>query len=301
MTYRLFEEKHHATLYQKYRLTPPNEVKELVLQYLDKKKGPPHELAVDLGCGTGQNTRLFAPHFQKLVGIDVSEQQVQEARAIPGLDNITYRAGTAEELPFPDGSVDLLTAASAAHWFNAERFLKEADRVLKPSGCMALLGYTEHFSLHHGSCGDRLKNIYAEVMKALMPYRSTRVAVANSKLEDLFKAIPFPDKERIECIPVKMQMSINAALGLVETFSMYQTYLRTEPQAATALLESAKMRLLEEMGVSSPDTEMEGKRVVADYAIQFCTVVAESGWNPTALMTTFHQGLSEELKDKLVY
>lgn len=48
-------------------------------------------LAVDLGCGTGQNSRLFAPNFQEVVGIDISEGQLEEARAIPGHSNITYR------------------------------------------------------------------------------------------------------------------------------------------------------------------------------------------------------------------
>ncbi|KAI4898318.1 hypothetical protein NFI96_028565, partial [Prochilodus magdalenae] len=238
MAHRLFEEKDHASIYQKYRLTPPDNVKELVLQYLDKKKGPPHELAVDLGCGTGQNTRLLSPHFQKMVGIDVSENQLEVARAVPGSTNITYRVGTAEELPFPDGSVDLLTAASAAHWFDHERFLKEAARVLKPHGCMALLGYTDKFGLHYGSCGDRLNNIYLELEKTLLPYTSSRVAVANSKLSDLYEAIPFPDKERIENIPVTLQMSIEAVLGFVQSFSMYQSYLRSKPQEAAALLES---------------------------------------------------------------
>ncbi|XP_072541375.1 putative methyltransferase DDB_G0268948 [Salminus brasiliensis] len=257
MTYRLFEEKHHASIYQKYRLIPPDEVKELVLQYLDKKKGRPHELAVDLGCGTGQNTRLLSPYFQKVVGIDVSESQLDEARAVPGFTNVAYRAGTAEDLPFPDGSVDLLTAASAAHWFHPERFLKEASRVLKPRGCMALLGYTDQFYLHYGSCGDRLDNIYSEVKKALLPYTSSQIAVANSKLQDLYDAVPFPDKERAESIPVKLQMSVRGAIGLLESFSMYQTYLRTEPRAAAALLESATTRFLKEMGVSSVDTKLD--------------------------------------------
>ncbi|KAL7881307.1 hypothetical protein AOLI_G00081550 [Acnodon oligacanthus] len=256
MTHRLFEEKHHASIYQKYRTTPPDNVKEIILQYLDKKKGPPHELAVDLGCGTGQNTRLFSPHFQKVVGIDVSENQLEVARAVPGFTNITYRVGTAENLPFPDGSVDLLTAASAAHWFDHERFLKEAARVLKPHGCMALLGYTAQFRLHYGSCGDRLDNIFSEVLKVLLPYYSSRIAVADSKLQDLYEAIPFPDKERIESIPAKIQVSVTGAVGLLESFSMYQTYLKKEPQAAAALLESTRRRFLEEMGVSSPDTKL---------------------------------------------
>ncbi|KAK1795483.1 hypothetical protein P4O66_010647 [Electrophorus voltai] len=38
-----------------------------------------------------------------------------------------------------------------------------------------------------------------------------------------------------------------------------------------------------------------------DYVIEFRTLVAESGWNPTVLTAAFHQGLSEELKDELVH
>ncbi|XP_053482515.1 putative methyltransferase DDB_G0268948 [Ictalurus furcatus] len=257
MAHRLFEEKYHASIYQKYRIIPPDRVTRLILEYLNKKKGPPHELAVDLGCGTGQNTRLLAPHFQKVVGIDISECQVEEARAVPGFANVTYRLGPAEELPFPDGSVDLLTAASAAHWFDTERFLKEAARVLKPHGCIALLGYTDEYNLHYGSCGDKLNNVFAEVKKVIKPYASPQLAVAESRLQPLLDAIPFPDKERIERIPLKMEMTVAGAVGLVESYSFCQTYFKKDPQAAAALLESMRTRLLEEMGVSSPDTKLE--------------------------------------------
>ncbi|KAI5628511.1 hypothetical protein C0J50_3001 [Silurus asotus] len=280
MAHRLFEEKHHASIYQKYRIIPPETVLQLILEYLNKKKGPPRELAVDLGCGTGQNTRLLAPHFQKVVGIDVSECQkgpprelavdlgcgtgqntrllaphfqkvvgidvsecqLEEARAVPGFANVTYRSGPAEDLPFPDGSVDLLTAASAAHWFDAERFLKEAARVLKPNGCIALLGYTDKFSLYYLSCGDKLTNIYSEVTKVIKPYASPPVAIDNSRLQALFEAIPFPDKERVTNISLKMGMTVAGVVGFVESFSFYQAYLKKDPQAATALLESMMRR-----------------------------------------------------------
>ncbi|RXN29019.1 methyltransferase [Labeo rohita] len=242
MTERLFEEKQHASLYQKYRFDPPDELKDLIIQYLDKKKGKPHQLAVDLGCGTGQNSRSLTKYFEQVVGIDVSESQVAEARAVSGFPNLSYRVGTAEELPFPDGSVDLLTAASAAHWFDAERFIKEAIRVLKPRGCLALFGYGDSMDIHFESCGDRLNNIYEDVKQILLPYTSSKVNVANSKLKDLFEAIPFPDKERIEIIPVKLQLSIKAVIGYFETFSMYQAYLRADPSAATALLERTTSR-----------------------------------------------------------
>ncbi|KAG7278730.1 hypothetical protein CRUP_008342 [Coryphaenoides rupestris] len=236
MSYRLFEGKDHASIYQKYRFVPAEEVKNLILQYLDKKReGQPLGLAVDLGCGTGQSSRLLAPHFQEVVGLDISEGQLTEARAVQGHHNITYRyrLGMAEELPFSDGSVDLLMAASAAHWFQQERFLSEAERVLKPRGCMALLGFDDNnLRLHSRDCGDRLTCIYHEVL------------VANSKLQELFAAIPFPDKHR-------------ALLGFIESWSMFQTYCRTQPTAAQHLLHNTLNRILEEMGAESADTELE--------------------------------------------
>ncbi|XP_074514324.1 putative methyltransferase DDB_G0268948 isoform X1 [Sebastes fasciatus] len=257
MTYRLFEGKDHASAYQKYRFTPPDELKNIIIQYLDKKKGQPHVLAVDLGCGTGQNSRLMAPHFQEVLGIDISESQLEEARAVPGYPNITYRKGTAEELPFPDGSVDLLTAASAAHWFDQSRFLAEATRVLKPRGCVALLGFSDtNTKLHYKDCGERLNHIYEEVRQVLSPYTNNQVAVAEGKLQELYSAIPFPDKERIEHIRVS-SISVSSLVGFIESWSMFQGYKKKDPQTAEELLLNTQKRFLEEMGVVSPDAEIE--------------------------------------------
>nr|XP_055072301.1 putative methyltransferase DDB_G0268948 isoform X2 [Misgurnus anguillicaudatus] len=269
MAVRLFEGKEHASSYWKYRISPSEELISKIMQFLMSNKGQPHELAVDLGCGTGQNSRLWAPHFQQVVGMDISESQLKEARAVPGFANLTYRVGTAEELPFPDGSVDLLTAASAAHWFDPERFLKEATRVLKPRGCLALFGYGDNFKFYYDSCGDRLNNIYEDVKEVLTPFTSNRVAMANNKLHDLYEAIPFPDKERIEVIPVKIQKTIKDTVGLFETFSMYQAYLRAQPSAAVALLETATSRFLKEMNVSSTEAKLE---LCMDY---FCVLACK--------------------------
>ncbi|XP_070694125.1 putative methyltransferase DDB_G0268948 [Pempheris klunzingeri] len=258
MTHRLFERKDHASIYQKYRFTPPDELKSIILQYLDEKKGKPHVLAVDLGCGTGQNSRLLAPHFQELVGMDISECQLEEARAVPGYPNIKYRKGLAEELPFPGDSVDLLTAASAAHWFDQPRFLAEARRVLKPRGCIALLGFNDsNTRLRYQDCGESLNRIYEEVKQVLLPYTSDQVAVADGKLEELYSAIPFPDKERMECIEVKSSISVRNLMGFIESWSMFQVYKNKDPQAAGDLLLNTQRRFLEEMAVTSPETEME--------------------------------------------
>ncbi|MBN3277734.1 Y8948 methyltransferase, partial [Polyodon spathula] len=257
MSFRLFEGKEHADIYQKYRFDPPDEVKSVILNYLDKKKGRPHVLAVDLGCGTGQNTRVLAPHFQKVVGIDVSEAQLAVATRVAGFPNISYRAGPAEDLPFEDGSVDLVTAASAAHWFNADAFLKEAERVLKPRGCIALLGYsTTTCELHCKDGTGDLTEILTELWDCLKPYGTKQWDISNSMLQEIFEAIRFPEKERVENIAVKTPLSVCDFLGYIQSISMYQSYSKADPEAATTMIQRIQRRLLEEMGVSA-ETELE--------------------------------------------
>ena len=51
----------------------------------------PFKVAVDVGCGSGQSTRPLAPHFEKVIGIDVSEAQIAAARQTDNPSNVEYR------------------------------------------------------------------------------------------------------------------------------------------------------------------------------------------------------------------
>jgi ubiquinone/menaquinone biosynthesis C-methylase UbiE len=58
------------------------------------------------------------------------EATLPEVRAIKG---------TAEEIPLPDQSIDVITVAQAWHWVDVERATAEAARVLKPGGTLGLI------------------------------------------------------------------------------------------------------------------------------------------------------------------
>lgn len=45
---------------------------------------------MDVGCGSGQGTHFLGQHFKKVVGMDISEAQVQEAKDTPCMPNISY-------------------------------------------------------------------------------------------------------------------------------------------------------------------------------------------------------------------
>jgi ubiquinone/menaquinone biosynthesis C-methylase UbiE len=62
-------------------------------------------------------------------------------------DNVEYRVGLAEALEgIEDESVDLLTTAQAAHWFQLEPFYRELNRVLQPSTPSTLMSLSSSSS-----------------------------------------------------------------------------------------------------------------------------------------------------------
>jgi SAM-dependent methyltransferase len=97
--------------------------------------------AVDVGCGTGQSTRAMARLSRRIVGVDVSESMVREARARADHPIVLARA---ESLPLRTGSADAIFASAAFHWFDQPRFLAEARRVARPSAW--LIVYDNGFS-----------------------------------------------------------------------------------------------------------------------------------------------------------
>ena len=60
-----------------------------------------------------------------------------------------------------------MTAMTAAHWFDRKRFLQEADRVLRPGGCLALLSYTMDMELEYGDVSSKLNDICKEVLSQI--------------------------------------------------------------------------------------------------------------------------------------
>lgn len=136
---RLFEEADHAKAYAQFRPNYPETVYKTIVDYY-KDALNEFELAVDIGCGSGQSTEPLKEYFHKVIGVDVSANQIKNAKEKHA--GIDFQVGPAENLPFlKDGCVDLITVAQAMHWFNHEQFYKEVDRVLKPEGVVALYGY----------------------------------------------------------------------------------------------------------------------------------------------------------------
>lgn len=98
--------------------------------------------AVDVGCGQGHWTRVVAgvlPDAASLVGVDREPAWIELARARGGA-RLRYTVGTAEQLPFADGTVDLVTAQTLLiHVREPRVVLAEMARVLRSGGRLWLV------------------------------------------------------------------------------------------------------------------------------------------------------------------
>ncbi|MEQ1569921.1 MAG: methyltransferase domain-containing protein [Myxococcota bacterium] len=83
-------------------------------------------IAVDLGSGTGILTRMLAERGWDVTGVEPNAAMRASADNAGGA---RYVDGSAEALPLPDRSADLVIGAQAFHWFDLDRALPEIDRV----------------------------------------------------------------------------------------------------------------------------------------------------------------------------
>jgi SAM-dependent methyltransferase len=99
-----------------------------------------HHVLADIASGTGIWTRMLLENGNSVFGVEPNpEMREAGERLLAEFPKFTSVAGTAEATTLTDQSVDVVTAAQAAHWFDRERSRQEFVRTLKPGGWLALL------------------------------------------------------------------------------------------------------------------------------------------------------------------
>jgi SAM-dependent methyltransferase len=100
---------------------------------------PEPKVFLDIGCGSGVATRFIGERAgaAKIVGVDISERAVAEARRT-GIDARQVNVD-AESLPFEPGSMDAVHCGEVIeHVVDTDRLLDEIKRVLSPDGVCVL-------------------------------------------------------------------------------------------------------------------------------------------------------------------
>ena len=189
------------------------EYPEVIFRALSEKC-PSTDFCWDVGAGSGQASVGAARFFKSVLATDLSKEQIAHAIAV---SNVTYEVAGTEVPHVQSGSVDLIIAACAAHWFDRPQFYREADRVLKPQGILALWSYfhpevDESLDVH-------IRRYYRDLCGPLVPPE-------HNQYMDLYSSMDFPNWNSIEAPvdTIRVRWGIGQLLGFMGTYSTRRKY-----------------------------------------------------------------------------
>lgn len=187
---------------------------------------------VDLGCGSGQLTTLLADtglladtavttgdEASPVLGVDPSAAQLADAGRHP---RVRYVCGAAERLPLAAGSVGLLAAAQAAHWFEPAAFHAEVRRVCVPGGVLALVTYgvptlsspTHAPGADAGAGADEaFRSWYRDELAPFWPPERRHVDSGYRTLDFPYEELPDPGLRKVA------ELALDDFLGYLSTWS----------------------------------------------------------------------------------
>jgi SAM-dependent methyltransferase len=181
----------------------------------------------------------LAEHFDEVKATDASDSQIKHA--IPHA-KVRYLVAAAESNPFiADNSIELITVASAIHWFNFDNFFSEAQRVLAKDGLIA--AWVFHSTDGNSEFDSLIRNFQHDTVGAYFP-EETRQWIWTD-----YKSIPFPFQEIAApefLLPIEWTAS--DTLGYLSTWSSVQRYTADRGENPLTLIEDDLARILENEG-----------------------------------------------------
>ncbi|XP_015782180.1 putative methyltransferase DDB_G0268948 isoform X4 [Tetranychus urticae] len=253
MTNQQFSSRNHAATYVQGRLSPPSELIDTVLDYLREGCKPNENglwpIAVDVGAGSGQSTFLLKDHFTNILGVDISEAQIDEANKRNQFSNISFKVSPAESIPVEDNSVSLVTASQCVHWFDLPKFYQELDRMLVPGGVFAAIFYT---ASPIKTTEDAKMNQLAEVVEKAFD-DLTDMGLWDQRVIDLYHSyytdLPSPFNTNVKhdfICPISY--SCENYLNYIKSWSGYNKLAEKDPEKAKLFIDNIIEKLKSILG-----------------------------------------------------
>jgi SAM-dependent methyltransferase len=189
-----------------------------------------HDVAWDCATGSGQAAISLVKYFKKVIATDISSEQIKNATKHK---QIEYKVCEAEN-SFIDGkSINLVTVASALHWFNLENFYKEVKRVLKLGGVLA--AWTYHIGYIEPPFDQLFLHFYKDVL-------SEYFVKGAELVDDRYSEIKLPGIT-IETNEYFMSADWNLSnmLSFIESWSGTQQYMKVKGKNPVDLI-SAELK-----------------------------------------------------------
>ena len=156
---------------------------------------------LEVGSGRGGGSAYISKYLDvsEMFGVDISPTAVELCNKIYNINNLTFKLGDSENLPFDDNTFDAIINVESSHCYaSMSNFLKEAKRVLKPGGSFLFCDlrrkeYLEEMLKTINTNGFKViekKDITPNIIEASIKMTHARKeAIKNLKVESWFKKI----------------------------------------------------------------------------------------------------------------
>lgn len=179
--------------------------------YLATKAVLEGKQVLEVGSGRGGGAKYIAEHFKPAfyTGMDLAQSAVDLANRIHVLPNLKFIQGTAENIPMPDNSIDVVINVESCHAYGSvEKFLSEVKRVLKPGGHLLLVDFR-----------NERKNM--EILQAQIGQTGMELLEEEDISDNVVRAIEAEDetkRERINrLIPPRWRKLFSEFAGVVDS------------------------------------------------------------------------------------
>jgi SAM-dependent methyltransferase len=174
---------------------------------------PARELCWDAGCGNGQASIALGEHFDAVLATDPSAEQIASAAPHP---RVRYAVERAEQCSLADASADLVVIAQALHWCDVDAFHREVQRVLKPGGVLAEIGYAR--TAVSAEVDAVYRRLYDEITGDYWPPERAHVDAHYAGF-----AFPF-DAIALDLPPMQQRWDLQQYLGYLASWSAVARY-----------------------------------------------------------------------------
>lgn len=190
-----------AEAYEATRSTYPEEILDLLPLTAEAT-------VLDLGAGTGKLTRTLVTRYARVIAVEpLDNMRAILERVVPEAES---HAGTAEQIPLADASVDGVFAGQAFHWFKNDEAVAEIARVLRPGGVLCAVW-------NSGEEGSNIPKAYDDYLARLQAPSLERVRSGPTVAELLGRAPFGPAHE--EKVHHEVTRDRDAQLGLASSVS----------------------------------------------------------------------------------
>ncbi|RPI82671.1 MAG: class I SAM-dependent methyltransferase [Chloroflexi bacterium] len=207
-----------AELYDAYRPSYPNELVQFVIS---TSRLPANGQILEIGCGTGTATRLFAARGYTMVCVEPGANLAALAqKRLKENKKVSFEVSRFEDWHEDNRRFDLVLSAQAFHWVPVEVAYTKSARILEPAGCLALV-WNMYPDLH-GPVWEEMQSIYAKYWPGSTGEPISYLELADRRTQEIIESGCFLPPQ-IGIFPWLKTYTTEQYLGLLSTYSDHIT------------------------------------------------------------------------------